>query len=63
MIAETYDSIGNQVVRNFRHYIDHEKHYWLKSNEKFLPPSVFEGSQLPGEKTSADSTPLGHAKN
>lgn len=39
VMSETYDSIGNQVIRNFRHVIDSHKHYWYESNHRFSPPS------------------------
>lgn len=54
-MAESYDSIGNQVIRNFRHYIDPQRHYWLKSEQKFPPPSVFE-TQLSGEQVTVQDT-------
>ncbi len=56
-MSETYDSIGNQVIRNFRHYIDAHRHFWLRSEQKFLPPSVYELSDTPQPCTSHTDVP------
>ncbi len=57
-MSETYDSIGNQVIRNFRHYIDAHRHFWLRSEQKFLPPSVYELSDAPQPCTSHASVAM-----
>ncbi len=32
IMAEPYESIGNRVMRHFRHVIDSTAHYWLPGN-------------------------------
>lgn len=31
-MGESYDSLGSRVVRHFRHFIDGDRHLWLKGN-------------------------------
>lgn len=32
VMGESYDSLGSRVVRHFRHFIDGDRHLWLKGN-------------------------------
>ena len=58
-MPEPYESIGNRVMRHFRHVIDSTVHYWLQGNR--LEPGESSGQasllgSISGEHTS-HSTP------
>ena len=34
VMPESYESVGNQVMRHFKHYITGDQHYWLQANQE-----------------------------
>jgi len=50
VIADNYDSIGNDVIRNFRHYISSKRHFWLKGDQTTNP------SHVSGDASCAEPT-------
>ena len=47
-MGESYDSLGSRVVRHFKHFIDGERHLWMKSDycdNDMVPRHVFGDSQ------------------
>ena len=53
-MAEPYESIGNRVMRHFRHVIDSTVHYWLQGNMVLEPTDL---SQIAGPSTSGHPGP------
>ena len=53
-MAEPYESIGNRVMRHFRHVIDSTVHYWLQGNMVLEPIDL---SQIAGPSTSGHPGP------
>ncbi len=60
IMAEPYESIGNRVMRHFRHVTDSTVHYWLPGNH--IEPLEL-GEDIPGpsglahQSTSRDIPP------
>ena len=55
-MSETYESIGNQVLRNFRHNIDAHHHFWLESDHRFLPPADLVPSALQSQPPQGEGS-------
>ncbi|XP_063971323.1 acidic leucine-rich nuclear phosphoprotein 32 family member E-like [Lytechinus pictus] len=54
IMAEPYESIGNRVMRHFRHVIDSTVHYWLPEN-RLEPSEGMTASSRSDPNTSGES--------
>ena len=60
-MAEPYESIGNRVMRHFRHVIDTTVHYWLHGN--MIEPLEPIEEVFGGPSTSGLAVPRPHREH
>nr|XP_002741570.1 PREDICTED: uncharacterized protein LOC100377597 [Saccoglossus kowalevskii] len=56
VMAQSYDSIGNRVLRHFRHFIDSKRHIWLKGDKLDTSSPFPIGASLSSSRSAGPST-------
>ncbi|XP_013391172.1 uncharacterized protein LOC106159430 [Lingula anatina] len=63
VMGETYNSLGSQVIRHFRHYINGNRHIWLKGTRDdpiaAKPPPLLSSSSSTSSTSPSSSPPAG----